>query len=55
MLYRCCKCENTFTEDEIEVKEYCIGEAWGQLQYEHYGVCPYCGGADYEEVEVDND
>lgn len=43
MLLRCDECELVFREDDAEIEEELIGEAWGRPIYERWLICPKCG------------
>ena len=43
MLLRCNECELVFREDDAEIEEELIGEAWGRPIYERWLICPKCG------------
>ena len=60
MLLRCNECELVFREDDAEIEEELIGEAWGRPIYEKFLICPKCGqpvgeyGGDEEPEVVDH-
>lgn len=43
MLLRCNECGLVFREDDAEIEEELIGEAWGRPIYERWLICPKCG------------
>ena len=42
MLLRCNECGLVFREDDAEIEEELIGEAWGRPIYEKWLLCPKC-------------
>ena len=55
--YYCSECEKVIDEEEVDTwKE--PSEAWGQIVYEEFLVCPFCGepvGEYYGEIEDDGE
>ena len=43
MLLHCSNCGLIFREDDAEIEECLLGEAWGRPIYERYLLCPKCG------------
>lgn len=60
MLLHCSNCGLIFREDDAEIEECLLGEAWGRPIYERYLLCPKCGetageyDGDEEPEEIDN-
>ena len=60
MLLRCNECELVFREDDAEIEEELIGEAWGRPIPERWLICPKCGqpvgeyDGDEEPEEITN-
>ena len=43
MLLHCSNCGLVFREDDAEIEECLLGEAWGRPIYERNLLCPKCG------------
>lgn len=54
---KCLNCEQVFDEEDVVIREECVGEFWGSPAYERRAYCPYCGedAIDYEYVEEDEE
>lgn len=60
MLLHCSNCGLIFREDDAEIEEELIGEAWGRPIHERWLICPKCGqpvgeyDGDEEPEEITN-
>ncbi len=58
MMYRCAKCNEVFSENEIVIKKWreYRGECFGIPAYETVSEdhCPYCNSVDMEEYDEDS-
>lgn len=43
MLYHCRQCGRIYREEDVNVEEAYLAEAWGRPIYEKYITCPECG------------
>ena len=57
-MYVCNHCKETFSEDEIELRNDSFWVPYGEygcIKPEYTEICPYCGSEDFEEDDDDDD